>query len=132
MSFSAFIENTPAKVFAITENECEILAIPVDKVGNVLKNFPEFNKLFYGLYNERYLDLLKTINSVLFDNLDIRIQDYLNEKSKLIKSHNIKVTHKQIALDLGSSREVVSRTMKKLERDKKVKQHNGMIELLMV
>jgi CRP/FNR family transcriptional regulator len=129
MSFSAFIENAPSKVYAITEEETEILAIPVTEIDTILKKYPEFNRLFYSLYNERYIDLIKTINSVLFNKLDSRILSYLNEKSVISNSKQIKVTHKQIALDLGSSREVISRTIKKLEIDGHVILHNSMIEI---
>ena len=130
MSFSAFIENEPSKVFAITDMDSEIMVVPVTEIDKILKKYPEFNRLFYGLYNERYTDLIKTINSVLFDKMDGRILSYLQEKSKILQNNQIKVTHKQIALDLGSSREVISRTMKKIESENKVVQHNGMIELL--
>jgi len=130
MSFSAFIENAPSKVFAIAEEDSEVMVIPVDKIDDVLKKYPEFNRLFYGLYNERYIDLIKTINSVLFHKLDSRILSYLIEKTKLTNSNQIKVTHKQIALDLGSSREVISRTIKKLETDGHVILHNSLIEVL--
>ncbi len=129
MSFSAFIKNSPSKIYAVTEEKSELLAIPVSEIDNILKNYPEFNRLFYGLYNERYIDLIKTINSVLFNKLDSRILSYLKEKSVIHNSKQIKVTHKQIALDLGSSREVISRTIKKLEIDGHVTLHNSLIEL---
>jgi len=129
MSFSACLENAPSKVYAITEEETELLAIPISEIDSILKNYPEFNRLFYSLYNERYLDLIKTINSVLFTKLDSRILSYLKEKSSIQNSKQIKVTHKQIALDLGSSREVISRTIKKLEIDGHVILHNSMIEI---
>jgi CRP/FNR family transcriptional regulator len=130
MSFSACLENAPSKVYAVTEEETEILAIPVSEIDRILKKHPEFNRLFYSLYNERYIDLIKTINSVLFNKLDSRILSYLKEKSVIHNSKQIKVTHKQIALDLGSSREVISRTLKKLEIDGHVILHNSLIEIL--
>jgi len=130
MSFSAFIENVPSKVFAITEEKSEVMVIPVTEIDAILKQFPEFSRLFYSLYNERYVDLIKTINSVLFNKLDSRVLDYLKEKSELIDSDEIQITHKQIALDLGSSREVISRTLKKLEIDQKVILSNSLIELI--
>jgi len=130
MSFSAVIENIPSKVFAVTEEKTELMAIPVSKIDDLLKQFPEFNKLFYKLYTERYADLIKSINSTLFEKLDQRILDYLQDKSKIINSNQIKVTHKQIAMDLGSSREVISRTLKKIENDGLIKLHNSLIEIL--
>lgn len=130
MSFSAVLENIPSKVFAITEEPCKILAISVNKIDSLLKSFPELNKLYYKLYTNRYADLINTITSTLFDKLDQRIMDYLKNKSRLTNSKNINVTHKQIALDLGSSREVISRTLKKLENNQLIKLHNSLIEIL--
>ncbi len=130
MSFSAVLENIPSKVYAITEEKTMIIAIPTSKIDDLLNTFPELNKLYYKLYTDRYADLIKTISSSLFDKLDQRVLDYLKNKSALIDSKNINVTHKQIALDLGSSREVISRTLKKLENNKLIKLHNSLIEIL--
>lgn len=130
MSFSAVIENVPSKVYAVTEEKSVIMAIPITNLDSLLKNYPELNTLYYKLYIERYADLINTIESALFEKLDQRILEYLIAKSKLVNSKQVKVTHKQIALDLGSSREVISRTLKKLENDNLIKLHNSLIEIL--
>lgn len=130
MSFSAVIENVPSKVYAVTEEKSVIMAIPITNLDSLLKNYPELNTLYYKLYIERYADLINTIESALFEKLDQRILEYLIAKSKLVNSKQVKVTHKQIALDLGSSREVISRTLKKLEHNSLIKLHNSLIEIL--
>jgi CRP/FNR family transcriptional regulator len=130
MSFSAVIENTPSKVYAVTEEKSVIMTIPILNINGLLKSYPELNTLFYKLYIERYADLIRTIESALFEKLDQRILEYLQTKSNLLNSTQINVTHKQIALDLGSSREVISRTLKKLENDNLIKLHNSLIEIL--
>ncbi len=130
MSFSAVIENLPSKVYAVTDEESEIMAIPISKIDSLLKSFPELNTLYYKLYIERYADLINTIESAMFEKLDQRILEYLKNKSKLLNSNQIKITHKQIAMDLGSSREVISRTLKKIENDGLIKLHNSLIEIL--
>lgn len=130
MSFSAVIENVPSKVYAVTEEKSVIMAIPITNLDSLLKNYPELNTLYYKLYIERYADLINTIESALFEKLDQRILEYLIAKSKLVNSKQVKVTHKQVALDLGSSREVISRTLKKLEHNSLIKLHNSLIEIL--
>jgi CRP/FNR family transcriptional regulator len=130
MSFSAVIENAPSKVYAVTEEKSVIMTIPILNINGLLKSYPELNTLFYKLYIERYADLIRTIESALFEKLDQRILEYLQTKSNLLNSTQINVTHKQIALDLGSSREVISRTLKKLENDNLIKLHNSLIEIL--
>jgi CRP/FNR family transcriptional regulator len=130
MTFYAALKNTPSKIFATTEEDSKILLIPVQLLPNLIKNFPEFNELFYYLFNLRYSELLDTIGHILLDNMDKRIYDHLKKKSELIKSNSIKMSHSQIANELGTAREVVSRVLKKLETDGKVLQNSGTLTII--
>ncbi|NOR27411.1 MAG: helix-turn-helix domain-containing protein [Lutibacter sp.] len=130
MSFSASLKNTPSQVFAITEEDTTVLLLPVNKVDNWAKNFPNFNQLFFEQYNVRYNELLKTINHLLFDKLDVRLYTYLVEKKDITQKNPIKISHRQIANELGTAREVISRLIKKLEGENKVKQLTNKIEIL--
>jgi len=73
--------------------------------------------------------MIDCIHHLLFDKLDKRLLDYLKEKISITGKNPVKISHKEIANDLGSSREVISRVIKKLESHKKVKQHYDSIEL---
>jgi CRP/FNR family transcriptional regulator len=130
MSFAASLKNEPSKVFAITEEDTLALLLPVDKVSIWTMQFPDINALFFQQYNMRYSELLDTIHQVLFDKMDKRLFDYLQEKIKLTNNNPLKISHRQIANELGTAREVISRTMKKLETEKLVKQHSNSIEIL--
>lgn len=129
MSFSAGINEAPSKIFAITEEDSHVLLIPVEKLSKWMKDFPDFNSLFYTQYNLRYADLLSTINSLLFEKLDKRVYDYLKEKATISHKNPLKISHRQIANELGTAREVISRIMKKLEAEGKVKQFSTTIEI---
>ncbi|OYU67512.1 MAG: Crp/Fnr family transcriptional regulator [Cytophagaceae bacterium BCCC1] len=130
MSFTASLKNEPSKVYAITDENCKLLLLPVDKVAQWIGEFPDLNNLFFQQYNLRYSDLLETINQLLFDKMDKRLLDYLKEKVSLTKKNPLKISHRQIASELGTAREVISRVMKKLEQEAKVKQLSTTIELL--
>lgn len=130
MSFTAHLKNEPSRVFALTEEDTTVLLLPVDKVSHWTRHFPDINLLFFQQYNLRYSDLIDTINHVLFDKMDKRLYDYLLEKVNITKKNPLKISHRQIAGELGSAREVVSRVMKKLEVEGKVKQTGNYIELL--
>jgi CRP/FNR family transcriptional regulator len=130
MSFAASLKNEPSKVFALTEEDTTALLLPVDKVSNWIKQYPNLNDLFYQQYNLRYTELLDTIHHVLFEKMDTRLHDYLKEKVNLTNKNPLKISHRQIASELGTAREVVSRVMKKLEHEGKVKQHISAIEIL--
>jgi CRP/FNR family transcriptional regulator, anaerobic regulatory protein len=130
MSFTASLKNEPSKVYAITDENCKLLLLPVDKVAQWIGEFPDLNNLFFQQYNLRYSDLLETINQLLFDKMDKRLLDYLKEKVALTKKNPLKISHRQIASELGTAREVISRVMKKLEQEAKVKQLSTTIEIL--
>jgi CRP/FNR family transcriptional regulator len=130
MSFAASLKNEPSKVYAITEENTTALLLPVDKVATWTKQYPDINVLFFQQYNLRYSELLDTIHHLLFDKMDKRLFDYLQEKACVTNHNPLKISHRQIANELGTAREVISRTMKKLEAEKLVIQHSNGIEIL--
>lgn len=130
MSFAASLKNEPSKVFAITEENTTAVLLPVDKVAKWRKQFPDINTLFFQQYSLRYSELLDTIHHVLFNKMDKRLHDYLKEKVRLTNHNPLEISHSQIANELGTAREVISRTMKKLESEGVLKQHTNSIELL--
>ena len=130
MTFYAALKNTPSKVFATTEEDSKILLIPVRLLPNWLKEYPDFNELFYNQFNLRYSELLDTIGHLLLDRMDKRLYVHLKKKSELTGSDSIKMSHNQIANELGTAREVISRVLKKLETDGKVVQNSGEIKII--
>jgi len=130
MSFAASLRNEPSKVFAVTEEPTTALLLPTNKVVAWTRQSPDFNTLFFQQYNTRYSELLNTIHHVLFDKMDKRLYDFLKERVRLTNNNPIKISHRQIANELGTAREVISRVMKKLENEGKLKQYSNSIELL--
>lgn len=130
MSFASSLKNDPSRIFATTEEDSRVLLLPVDEVSTWIHQFPSINTLFYQQYNLRYSELLDTISHVILDKMDKRLYNYLVEKSNLTKQNPLKISHRQIASELGTAREVVSRVMKKLESESKVLQHSNSIEIM--
>lgn len=130
MTFYAALKNRPSKVFAITEEDSKVLLMPVKFLPNWLKEYPDFNELFYNLFDLRYSELLDTIGSLLLDKMDKRLYDHLKKKSELSLNNSIIMSHTQIANELGTAREVITRVLKKLEIDGKVIQKSGRIRII--
>jgi len=130
MTFYAALKNTPSKVFATTVEDSKVLLLPVQLLPNWLKEYPDFNELFYNQFNLRYLELLETISHLLLDRMDKRLYDHLKKKSKLTNRNSIIMSHNQLANELGTSREVITRVLKKLETDGKVIQNLGEIKII--
>lgn len=130
LSFIVSKKNEPSTFFARTEEDSEILLLPANKVQEWIKKYPDFNAMYFNLFNERYTDLINTLNQVLFDRLDARLYAYLKGKKELLNSSVISISHKDIAFEMGTSREVITRVLKKLEAESKVSQTTKGIEIL--
>lgn len=130
ISFNAALSDSASKAYAVSEEDSKILLIPTEKIFTWMKEFPELNSLFFQQYSYRYNELIEMVNKVLFEKLDKRLYEYLKTKSKLSQQNILKVSHQQIANDLGTAREVISRVLKKLEHEKKVIQGKDGIKVL--
>lgn len=130
MSFSASMSNDKSNVYAKTSEDSVLLLIPSDKINELTHQYPEFNDLFHQQFKVRYNDLLDTINQLVFTNLDQRLYHFLKESSRVKKENPLFISHREIANELGTAREVVSRVMKKLEKEQKVIQNQDSIKIL--
>ena len=130
MSFAASLKNSPSRVFAVTEQDSKILLIPVQRISEWLKNYPNFGNLFYEQYDLRYAELLDTIHHVLINKMDKRLYNYLVDKTRMLDKNEIRMSHSQIANELGTVREVISRVIKKLEIEGLVEQTKIFIKVL--
>lgn len=130
MTFYAAMNNSPSKVFATTEEDSELLLIPVKHLPKWLKEYPDLNALFYDHYNLRYTELLETIGQLLVHKMDQRLYEYLKKKRDLRNDDIIKMSHNQMANELGTAREVITRMLKKLETDGFIIQNKDGIKIL--
>jgi CRP/FNR family transcriptional regulator, anaerobic regulatory protein len=130
MSFLGGIHQDTSKVNAIVEEDAEILLIPVQQASDWVKKFPEWTDYIFKLYHKRFEELLSVVNAVAFRQLDDRVLHLLRQKAAMFKSNEIKITHQQLADELGSTREVVSRIVKNLEHEGVVTLSRNKITLL--
>ncbi len=130
MSFSACITNSASKVFAITETESEILLISSNTLNNLILKHPSINNYFHQLYQNRYEELIGAIDQLVFRKFDERLYSYLKEKAGKFNTRTLKITHQEIAQDNGTLREVVSRALKKLEKENKISLTRNVIKIL--
>lgn len=130
MSFSSCIHHDKSRIFAITEEETHVLLMPSEKVLQWVTQHPSINMLFYQQYDLRYNEMIDTIHQMLYHKLDKRLLDYLSDKVQITGKNPVKISHREIANDLGTAREVVSRLVKKLETQGKIIQHHDSVELI--
>lgn len=130
MSFSVSFDNEPSKISAYTEDQTEILLLPLDEVKEWMLRYPSLNQLFFKQFNLRYTDMIETIGELIFDKLDQRLLKYLQERARITDRKLLEISHREIAEDLATSREVITRTLKKLEEDNQIQQMKGGIKVL--
>ena len=130
MAYSCCLEAKKSEVRAIAEEEVDLFAIPHDKLDEWLCKYPSWKNYIMRSFNERFLELLKSIESIAFHKLDDRLVAYLKEKQRLSGSSVIKASHYLIADELATSRVVVSRLLKQLENDGKILLYRNEIKLL--
>ena len=120
MSFSALLARSPSRINAITERTTRLLLVPETEVRGWLRDHPSFAELMFKLYNERYSDMLHTVEQVAFGDLPSRLLEHLQRMSEVNGSERLDVRHSKLAQELGSAREVITRTLKKLEREGRI------------
>ena len=108
-------------VLAKAVTDIQYLAIPIEFMEKWLNEFKSWHYFVIKTYRSRYEELLKTINAVAFKNMDERLEFYIKRQVSQF-GNTLHLTHQEIANDLNTSREVISRLLKKME-------NNGWIEM---
>lgn len=129
-SFAHINTSKQAKFSAIAELDSDLLLLPIDKIELWIKKYPSLNSIIYSNYKKHYDDLLNTTKQIICYNLEARLIDFLKTKSKHLDSNILNISHQQIANNLGTSREVISRLMKKQSVQDIAKQDGRKIKLL--
>ena len=129
-SLTCCMNNVTSEVEAIAEEDVRLIGIPARKADEWFDKYPEWKAFVMNTYKYRFDELLDTINGIAFTQLDKRLIKYLKNKAKIHDSNALHTSHQEIATDLNSSREVISRLLKQLERDGKIKLSRNTIDLI--
>jgi CRP/FNR family transcriptional regulator, anaerobic regulatory protein len=130
MSFLGGLHNETSKIKAEVEEDVEIYFLPMDKVTLFIKEYPQWLDYIFRLYHRRFEELLEIINAIAFKKVDERLMNLLHKKAELTQTKTLAVTHEQLAKELGTARVVVSRLLKQLEYDGKIKLGRNKIFLM--
>lgn len=130
MSFLGGLHNEISKLKAEVEEDAEILFLPIEKIPELMREYPEWLDYIFKLYHKRFEELLEVINAVAFKKVDERLLLLLNKKAELSQNKTIIATHEQLANELGTARVVVSRLLKQLETNGIVKLARNKVTLL--
>lgn len=115
---------------AIAEDDSEYLAIPAQFSDEWIIKYTSWKNFVMNTYSERFEELLKTIDQLAFKKMDERLSKYLHDKADLHDNSVIQISHQEIAYDLNTSREVISRLLKQLENIGAIKLGRNRIVIL--
>lgn len=130
ITMSCCMGQTKSNIRAVAETDTTLVMIPVSKMEQWSANYKSWRYFIFGSYHNRINELLQTVDSIAFSNMDTRLTHYLKEKSRIGQSPLITNTHKEIAYDLNSSRVVISRLLKKLENQGKIELNRTAIRII--
>ena len=129
MSFTCCMMNKKSEIRTIAEENTKMIGIPIRYVDEWMTKYQSWKNFVMQTYDYRMMELVRTIDSIAFHHMDERLLAYLDKKAKATHSKVINATHQEIAYDLNASREAVSRLLKQLENDGRVKLGRNKIEL---
>jgi len=122
MSITCCMGDAKSSVRAIAEEDTKMIALPTRIMDEWSNQYLSWKHFIMRTYQRRFEELLNTIDSIAFQKLDDRLERWLKEKTAKSSDGFIHITHQEIASELHSSREVISRLLKKME-------HQGLLEL---
>jgi len=129
-SMTSSFSNHFSTIRATVEEKAVFLAIPTKYIDEWMVKYQSWRNFVLNTYNHKFEELLRVVDLLAFKKMDDRISNYLNEKSNLHHSKILHLSHQEIALDLNTSREVVSRILKQMEKSGIIKIGRGQLELL--
>ena len=130
MTLTCSMGGLKSEIRTIAETDAEMLLVPVVKMEEWLIKYKSWRGFVLESYNNRMLEMLETIDSLAFMKMDERLYKFLTDSVKLHGSITISKTHQEIANELHTSRVVVSRLLKTLEKKGKIELHRNRIEVL--
>ena len=131
LTLNCCLGKAQSEIKAKAEIDSEIILVPAEQMEVFLK-YPSWSRFVFASFNTRLVELLEVVDSLAFMKLDERLFNYLRDKVLINSNQLLEVTHNQIAQEMNTSRVVISRVLKKLELENKIKLHRNKIEVLAI
>lgn len=128
LSLTSLLNNKYCNAEAFVETKSKVIYVSAEQVKHWVKKYDSWRQYVFKLYYERFDELLELIDSIAFKQVDIRLIKKLIEHQNK-QGNNIKVTHQELAKEVGSAREVISRLLKQLERKGLIELDRGIIRI---
>lgn len=130
ISMICALKSEASQIMAKVDEDAELLMIPLDLMDKWMLTHRTWYEFVLGTYRSRFDDLLEVVDNIAFKSMDERLEFHLKRVSVATGSRLINQSHQEIASELNTSREVISRLLKKMEQLDKVKLYRNQIEFV--
>ena len=130
LSLVCAVRKETSEIMAKAVTNATLLVIPLEKVDQWMVTYRSWAEFAVRSYRERFEELLQTIDHIAFRTMDARLVHYLKQHEEKLKSNHLSMSFTTIAHELNSSREVISRLMKKLSEKGMIVLHGSHVELI--
>ena len=123
-------KNEQSQIMAKVVEDVELVMVPLPQMDKWMMQHRSWYEFVIDTYRSRFEEVLEVVNSIAFRAMDERLEFYLKRHQNACGCQDLKLSHQEIATELNTSREVISRLLKKLEQRGALKLHRNHIELL--
>jgi len=128
MSMTCCMTSLKSTVIAVAEEDTKVIMLPVEFLDNWICKYPTWKQFVMQTFQNRFKELIDTVDTFAFMKLDERLIKYFAYRNATFGATVFKGTHQDLALQLNTSREVISRLLKKLENEGKIKISRNFID----
>lgn len=130
MTMTCCLGQTISEIRAVAELNTQLVLVPINKMEEWTAKYKSWRNFAFQSYHERLQEMMEAIDGIAFLKMDKRLLKYLKEKVKVTKDETVHNTHQEIAYELHTSRVVISRLLKKLEKLGKIELHRNKIKVI--
>lgn len=128
MSLTCCMAQQTSNINAVAEEDSQVILLPVELLDKWISKYPSWKQYVMQSFQLRFREIIDTLDAVAFLKLDERLVKYFVDRNKKSGATTFSGTHQDLALQLNSSREVISRLLKKLENNGKIKLSRNFID----
>jgi CRP/FNR family transcriptional regulator len=118
LSLTCCSASKPSEIKAVIEEKATLLFVPIQVHEQLTDEFKQWKDFVSSTYQHRFQEMLTVLDAVAFKRMDERLMNYIVTKMKQLKTNELHITHQEVANELGTAREVISRLLKQLEKKK--------------
>jgi CRP/FNR family transcriptional regulator len=130
VSMICAIKNEKSQIMAKVVEDVDLIMVPLSLMDKWMMQHRSWYEFVIDTYRSRFEEVLQVVNSIAFRAMDERLEFYIKRHLDACGCNDLKLSHQDIATELNTSREVISRLLKKLEQQGKLKLHRNHIEII--